>query len=86
VKLINTNNREHIVYKAGFEYNVPRGEIKEIPDRIALAMLRRFPCLEEWVDDAEQKRRIKKKATVAKLKKKKSMKENLPTIELVADK
>ena len=86
MRLINTNMREHVVYNAGFEYKVPKGEVCEIPDRIAKAMMRRFPCLEEWVSDEQLKKIAKKNSTKKQMAKRRAKLEKQPVIELAADK
>ena len=45
MRLVNKGCR-HARYFRGFEYVVPRGEEREIPDAIAYKIMKRFPSVE----------------------------------------
>lgn len=43
--LKNTDKREHATFNCGYTYIVPKGKTVNIPDRIAVKMMRRWPKL-----------------------------------------
>ena len=85
MKILNTNKRQHAIFNCGFEYKVPRGEVAEIPDRIAEKMMARNSELERWFEGEEQKKRVRTKLTADKAAKKAKRLEKLPKIVLAAD-
>ena len=85
MQVLNTNRRDTVVYNAGFEYKIGPGKKAELPDKIARDIMRRFPCVEEWVSDKRQKE-IATKNRFERLKAQREKKKAVqPVIELAAD-
>ena len=82
MKVTNTDKRKHLVYNAGFKYTVKRGETIDLPERIALAMMRRHPCLKIC---SEEKKVARKVVLADRAKRKAKRMAKLPTITLSPD-